>query len=110
VFDFFEREGLTPSFLRELSRHQVGLLAERFDGLAIDPGLITRDRTVPLERIGGFLSLESPRAGDLLTRLRAREVFTDHRGDTLRLGPAPYLSDAQLEAAMAALGEVVREG
>jgi kynureninase len=35
-------------------------------------------------------------------------MFTDHRGDTLRLGPAPYLSEAQLEAAVAALGDVVR--
>jgi len=109
VFDFFEREGLTPSFLRELSRHQVRLLTERFDALDLDPGLITRDRSVPLERIGGFLSLESPRAGELSTRLRARGVLTDHRGDALRLGPAPYLSNRQLETAMAALGEVARE-
>ena len=109
VFDFFQRERLTPSFLRELSRHQVGLLAERFDGLAIDPGLIARDRSVPLDQIGGFLSLESPRAGELSTRLHARGVFTDHRGDALRMGPAPYLSDRQLEAAMTTLGEVVRE-
>jgi kynureninase len=35
--------------------------------------------------------------------------MTDSRGEVLRLGPAPYLSDAQLEAGVAALGEVVRE-
>lgn len=108
VFDFLEREELTPSILRELSRHQVALLAERFDALDLDPGRITRDRSVPIERIGGFLALESPRAGELSEQLRARGVFTDHRGDSLRLGPAPYLSDGQLEAAMAALGEVLR--
>ncbi len=108
VLDFFEREGLTPSFLRELSRHQVGLLAERFDALDLDPALITRDRSVPLERIGGFLALESPRAAELSARLRAHGVFTDHRGDALRLGPAPYLSDRQLGEAMATLGEVAR--
>ena len=34
---------------------------------------------------------------------------TDHRGDVLRLGPAPYLSDDQLRAAVGHLGEVVRE-
>lgn len=109
VFDFFEREELTPAFLRDLSRHQVGLLAERFDALDLDPRIIERDRTVPLERVGGFLALASPRAGDLSSRLRARGVFTDHRGDSLRLGPAPYLSDGQLGAAMTALGEVARE-
>jgi kynureninase len=110
VFEFFAGEGLTPAFLRELSRRQVGLLAERFDALDLDPAVVSRDRSVPLERVGGFLALRSPRAGDLSARLRARGVFTDHRGDALRLGPAPYLSEGQLATAMAALGEAAREG
>ncbi len=108
VFEFFEREGLTPWFLRELSRHQVALLADRFDALGLEPRRITRDRSVPLERIGGFLALESPRAGEISVRLREHGVFTDHRGDALRLGPAPYLSNGQLESAVTSLGEVVR--
>ena len=37
-------------------------------------------------------------------------MWTDYRGDLLRLGPAPYLSDDQLRAAVAALGGVVRAG
>jgi hypothetical protein len=32
----------------------------------------------------------------------------DFRGSFLRLGPAPYLSDAQLEQAMDTLAEVLR--
>jgi kynureninase len=108
VFDFFEREGLAPPFLRELSRRQVALLAGGFDALDMDPRRISRDRSVPLERIGGFLALESPRAGEISARLRERGMFTDHRGDTLRLGPAPYLSEVQLGAAVVALGETVR--
>ena len=40
--------------------------------------------------------------------LLARGVYTDSRGDTLRLGPAPYLDDAQLDAAIGVLGEEVR--
>lgn len=107
VLGFFEREGLAPGFLRELSRHQVRLLAERFDALDLDPARVTRDRSVPLQRIGGFLALECRRAGEVSARLRTRGVFTDHRGGTLRLGPAPYLSERQLEAAVAALGEVI---
>jgi kynureninase len=35
-------------------------------------------------------------------------VFTDHRGDILRLGPAPYVSDDQLTNAIAVLGEVLQ--
>ena len=108
VFDFFDREGLTPAFLREVSQHQVGRLIERFDALDLDPGVIRRDRTVPLDRLGGFLALHAPRAGDLAAALRARGVLTDFRGEVLRLGPAPYLADAQLDQAMAVLGEVAR--
>ena len=62
-----------------------------------------------LSEIGGFLALRSPVAAALTRRLRARGVWTDARGDVLRLGPAPYLSDRQLRDAVALLGEVVRE-
>ena len=34
-------------------------------------------------------------------------VLTDYRGDLLRLGPAPYLSDKQLEQTIGILGELV---
>jgi len=108
VFEFFEREGLSPEVLRAISQHQVGLLAGRFDSLSLDPRLITRDRSVPLDSIGGFLALESPRAGEIAAGIRERGVLADLRGTVLRLGPAPYLSDPQLHAAMDAIGEVVR--
>jgi kynureninase len=108
VFDFFEREGLTPGLLRQVSQHQIGRLGERFDALDLDPSVLARDRDVPLERLGGFLALRSPRARELCAGLRARGVLTDSRGDALRFGPAPYLSDAQLDAAMAILKAVVR--
>lgn len=108
VFDFFEQQGLTASFLREVSQHQVGRLAERFDALDLDPAVVLRDRTVPLTRLGGFLALRSPRAGELCRALAARGVQTDSRGDALRLGPAPYLSDAQLDDAMTILGDIAR--
>ena len=110
VFDFFADEGLTPEFLREVSRHQVGLLAERFDALELDPRVIARDRSVPLEGVAGFLALYCGAACEMCERLRARGVWTDFRGNLLRLGPAPYLADAQLSEAMAILGEVARKG
>jgi kynureninase len=106
VFDFFEERALTPELLREVSQHQVGLLARLFDELDLDPRVVARDRSVPLEGIGGFLALESPRAGELCSGLKERGVSTDSRGSVLRLGPAPYLSDEQLEDAMRILGEV----
>ena len=108
VFEFFREQGLTPPLLRQVSQHQIGVLASAFDALDLDPGAIARDRTVPLGEIGGFLALRSPRATLLARELRARGVTTDARGEALRLGPAPYLSDAQLRDAIGALGEIVR--
>jgi kynureninase len=109
VFEFFREHGLTPALLREVSQHQIGLLASTFDALDLDPAVLSRDRTCPLAEIGGFLALRSPVAAALARSLRARGVWTDSRGDVLRLGPAPYLSDRQLQDAIGLLGEVVLE-
>jgi len=109
VFDFFEARGLTPERLREVSQHQVGLLAAAFDRLDLDTRVITRDRETPLAGVGGFLALRSASAAEIQARLAKRGVRTDHRGEVLRLGPAPYVSDDQLRAAVGHLGEVVRE-
>jgi kynureninase len=109
VLDFFAEQGLGVGLLRAVSRHQVGLLAELFDALDLPEPLVARDRALPLAGTGGFLALTAPRAGELSRRLAQRGVATDHRGDVLRLGPAPYLADDQLREAMAILGEVARE-
>jgi kynureninase len=109
VFDFFGQNGLSPALLREVSQHQVGLIARLFDEMNADPAVIDRDRSVTLAELGGFLALCSPRAGELCRALKRRGVSTDFRGETLRLGPAPYLSDDQLASSMAALREAVRE-
>jgi kynureninase len=108
VFEFFASQGLTPEFLRSVSQHQVGRLAERFDALGLDASFATRDASVPLDRVAGFLALTVPRANEVSRALRERGVWTDFRGDVLRLGPAPYLSDEQLDSAIEILGEVAR--
>lgn len=108
VFEFFAELGLTPALLREVSQHQLGLLARRFDAIDADPNVITRDRTVPLEGIGGFLVLTTPRASDIADMLAERGVRVDYRGRALRFGPAPYLCDTQLDAAMDALRDVIK--
>jgi kynureninase len=109
VFDFFRERGLTPVLLRQVSQHQIGLLASTFDALDLDPAVLSRHRASPLTEVGGFLALRSPVAASLVRNLHARGVWTDARGEVLRLGPAPYLSDRQLRDAMGLLGEVVRE-
>ena len=106
VLDFFDEQGLTQELLHGSYRHQVGVLAEEFDALGLPDDVITRDRATPLSSFGGFLALRTPDASGLQAALRHRGVSVDSRGQFLRLGPAPYLSDAQLEAAMKTLGQV----
>ena len=107
VFDFFEDVGLSPELLREVSQHQVGLLVQTFESLDLDPEVVRLADQVTIEERGGLLGLRAPEASDLSGSLRGRGVSTDFRGNVLRFGPAPYLSDAQIVDAMQALGEVV---
>ena len=108
VFQFFQEQQLAPALLRQVSQHQIGLLASSFDALDLDPKVVTRDRSAPLTETGGFLALRSPRAGELCKALHARGVLTDSRGAVLRFGPAPYLSDRQLGDAIQVLGEIAK--
>jgi kynureninase len=98
VFRFFETQRLTADRLRELSRHQVELLSKT---AGFDPG-------VPQGASGGFLAIPVPRAAHVQVALRQQNIWTDYRGDTLRLGPAPYISDAQLTNAATELRNVLR--
>jgi kynureninase len=108
VLRFFESQGLNADLLREVSLHQVDLLARCFDDLGLPDEVVTRDRQTPRAGFGGFLSLRCKDASDLQAGLAECGVRTDSRGAYLRFGPAPYLSDAQLESAMAILGDVVK--
>ena len=107
VFDFFERQGLTPAVLREVSQHQLELMRTELDALDLPATTLAR-RDRPLARLAGFLALDAPHAGELQRALARLGVSCDARGTVLRLGPAPYLSDAQLRAAVEILGTVVR--
>lgn len=110
VFDFFEEQNLTPERLRAISQDQVGLLATRFDALDLDRTVIARAASIPLDRIGGFLALKTRRAAELCGKLRARGVWTDYRGELLRLGPAPYIVREQMEDGIRELGSIARAG
>lgn len=107
VLDFFTAQELTPGVLRDSYQAQLGVLAEAFDALGLPEEQIRRDRDTPLERFGGFLALRCERAAEVAAALLARGVHTDSRGSFLRFGPAPYLSDEQLERAMAELGALL---
>ncbi|MDX1618166.1 MAG: hypothetical protein R3224_05235, partial [Balneolaceae bacterium] len=109
VTEFFREQGLTPQRLRDQYQGQVGLLREMFLEQEFDPDSIRLHHTRPLEHNGGFLSLRSPMARELQSRLMERGVFTDARGKTLRIGPAPYTTTGQIGQCIEALGRAVRD-
>ncbi|MCY3612461.1 MAG: kynureninase, partial [Gemmatimonadetes bacterium] len=109
VFAFFREQGLGVERLREISLSQIRRLAAGVDALDPDPAVLKRDRTVRLFRRGGFLTMETPRAGEICCKLRGLGVYADFRGRVLRLGPAPYVTGEQLDDAVAALGDVVKD-
>jgi kynureninase len=106
VFTFHQRIGLTPTLLREVSVHQVGVLQAAVEALDAPRDLVEIIVRQP-DRRAGFLAVRSSRAAELCEGLRARGVTADSRGTTLRLGPAPYLTDDQLRDAVSRLGDAI---
>lgn len=105
-FAFHVQQALTPERLREINRGQIARLVAGVEALDLDPRLLQIE-PIPAEGRGGFLALRTPHASGIVRGLRARGVWTDARADILRLGPAPYLDDSQLDDGVAALREVV---
>ncbi|MEW5853695.1 MAG: hypothetical protein AB2A00_33275 [Myxococcota bacterium] len=106
VLTHLDRFGLDVPALRAIStRHTsklIGRLEER--GVLRQATLVSsRDDA----RRAGFVSLRTPRAGELVETLRKKGVFTDARGDLLRLGPAPYLTDDELSRGVDALSDAL---
>lgn len=104
---FHREHGLLPPLLREISRHQVGLLARLLEDTDMAPSVAHIDAIDPEQR-AGFLAIRTWHAVALVQGLRERGVLCDSRGDIVRLGPAPYLTDSQLRDAAQALRDVVR--
>jgi kynureninase len=96
VIELFRREHLGVERLRALSLRQTRRLIDGLDGL---------DLATPREDAlrAGFVAVRVPRASEVVAALRADGIFTDARGDLLRLGPAPYVTDDEIDRALAAL-------
>lgn len=108
VLDFFESQGLDVPTLRAISQAQITHLRKGFESLNLNRDKIRLSSQVPDEQRAGFLALTCPDAPQISAKLREHQVFTDARGETLRLGPAPYLSYAQLDAGLEALRSCLR--
>ena len=60
------------------------------------------------DHVAGFLSVRTSKAGELHAALREDGVLTDFRGELLRFGPAPYVTDDQIDQVVARFGAAVR--
>ncbi|MBX7196576.1 MAG: aminotransferase class V-fold PLP-dependent enzyme [Sandaracinaceae bacterium] len=101
VARFFDAQGLDLATLRAISLRQTARLLAGLEGLDV---VTPRD-----ERRGGFVALRVSDAGRVVSALEARGVMTDARGDVLRLGPAPYVTDDELERALAIVRDVLAD-
>ena len=103
VTRFARAEGLDLARLRALSTAQTSRIIEA----ALELRLAIAS---PLDaaRRGGFVAIETHHAAPIVTELRREGIYVDARGPMLRLGPAPYVTDDEIDTAMAIIAGIVR--
>jgi kynureninase len=102
----WDRFGLTVPRLRAISLGQTRRILDRIDARGLGAAVVSsRDD----DRRGGFVTVRVPRAAEAVDRLRARGVFVDSRRDLLRIGPAPYLLDEEIDRGVDRIADVVGE-
>jgi selenocysteine lyase/cysteine desulfurase len=103
VLDHWEAFGLDVPALREISLRQTTRIREQLLAAGLDV-VASADP----ERRGGFVAVRVAEAAELVRSLRARDVWVDARGDLLRLGPAPYLTDEEIDRGVSAVVELAK--
>lgn len=103
VTRFAHEQGLAIARLRELSTRQTSRIIEAAQplGLPVASPLDVRHR-------GGFVAIETPQAAQIVGELRREGIYADSRGSKLRLGPAAYVTDDELDTAMDVVATIVR--
>jgi selenocysteine lyase/cysteine desulfurase len=108
VLRFMDEMGMTVTALREVSLAATSLIIDAYDSLALaSTGLVLATPREPARR-GAFVAFRRDDAKLVCARLAERGVRADVRGPLLRVGPAPYLTSAEIMGAMEILAEVAR--
>ncbi|EAR09906.1 aminotransferase class V-fold PLP-dependent enzyme [Reinekea blandensis] len=105
VFEFFNEQQLDAATLRAINLAQLRCLLDALKTYDWPDDIQLPDDN--LESRGGFLVIRTSRASELVRRLREHDVYADARADSLRLGPAPYVTETQLLKAAEVLHSVV---
>lgn len=107
VIDFFTSHHMTPAALYALNRHQLDIIHTCIlENMQHHLTLANPDYP---HNQGGFLSCKTNRTALLHNELRSLGLICDYRGDYLRLGPAPYVSDRQILQCMELLDQAIQQ-
>ena len=108
VFEFFDQQDLSIRRLADLNKQQIKRLWQGIESLNLD-GTVLALPQHNIEDNAGFLSLTSPYACDWVNLLKDRGIHCDSRGNKLRLGPAPYVSNDQIDNALNEIEAVAKQ-
>jgi kynureninase len=105
VLEHWERFGLDPAKLRAVSTRQTRRILDRLDAQGHAEAVASpRDDA----RRGGFVAVRAGTGAEaIVKRLRAEGVLVDARNGTLRLGPAPYLTDDEIDRGVDAVARAL---
>ena len=107
VLEHWDRHGLTPARLRAISTRQTRRIIAGLDARGLGDAVVSsRDDA----RRAGFVAVAAPGAVGVVKRLRDEGVFADARNEVLRLGPAPYLTDEEIDRGVDAAARALRAG
>jgi selenocysteine lyase/cysteine desulfurase len=100
VLGHWERFGLELDRLRAISTRQTRRILERLEARGHGAAVLSaRDDA----RRGGFVAVRARGAESIVQALRSDGVLVDARNETLRLGPAPYLTDEEIDRGVEAV-------
>lgn len=103
VLDVLDELGLDVPTLRAINLAQT----ERIRARLATAGIEVMSPARPEER-GGFVAARVRDGHARALELRERGVYVDARGESLRLGPAPYLLDEEIDRGVDAVIEACR--
>lgn len=106
VFRFFKENELNISEISELYKTMNLSIISEFLNKEINPQIIKIKDDVSIDERGGFVSFESNFAGLFYESLMKNNIYSDFRGNILRLGPAPYISESQIKEAIFTLAKI----
>jgi len=94
VLRHWDAFGLDVPALRAISVRQTRRILDAIDAAGLG-ARVASQRDDALR--GGFVALRVAESAAVTKRLRDKGVFVDARGDLLRLGPAPFLLDEEID-------------